>query len=154
MRNIHHISNNIITYLYLLLPHICSSIYDYYTLLLITNFKPIISFVTLHIFYTDTKNYDIYEIDILIFSIIVLKDSIYINHLNNLILIFLALCVYKNIMGLGDLKLFIILALNLSTLQFYQTLFISSFLCLIYALIQKTNKIPYGPFIMIAYLIL
>lgn len=154
MRNIHHICNNIITYLYLLLPHICSSVYNYYTLLLLTNFRLLLAFITLHIFYTDTLNYDIYEFDIILLALIVLKDGIHINIFNIITLIFLYLYVIKGKLGLGDLKIFIIFGLGLNPLSFCYLLFYSSFTCIIYATIAKINRIPFGPFIMIGYLLL
>lgn len=152
MYNIHYFYVSIISYLFLHLSQIYLSYYNYYQLLLLTNFKPVLSFVTLHIFYTDIHNFDIYEIDIIMLAIIILKANISINLMNILMILYLSLFVYKGYMGIGDLKLFIIFALHLELLKFCQLLFYSSSLCLFYGIIGKMNKVPYGPFIMIAYL--
>lgn len=77
------------------------------------------------------------------------------------ILVFCALILFeliykKTLLGFGDIKLLIVLMINQKIIFFAQLLFLSSILGLVYYIFfyRKKRVIPFGPSIVVAYLIL
>ncbi len=72
-----------------------------------------------------------------------------------IILIIIELIIKKEILGFGDIKLIVVLMIGKSILDFSYLLLFSSFIGLIfYFILYKKKMIPFGPSIVIAYLIL
>ena len=71
-----------------------------------------------------------------------------------IIIILMMLLLKKELMGIGDLKLYTVLVLSYEIPFFFYLLFISSIIGIINVIILKQKKIPFGPSISIGYLLL
>lgn len=91
-------------------------------------------------------------------NIIYLKNSYYSGMILclifGLIIIIISLILKKEMMGFGDIKLYFVLSIGLSISQFIILMLLSSVIGLLFIIILKKKMIPFGPSIILSYMIL
>lgn len=94
-------------------------------------------------------------IDCLIYNKNVIYEGVMFITIIIMIFVLLEVLLKKELMGFGDLKLFFVLSINYSIINVIYLLVLSSFIGIIYYYIfRKKNEFPFGPSIIIAYIIL
>ena len=106
----------------------------------------------LHMIYTDLS---LYFFDILIFGTInLLTHKVTISFIDIFLLIFMIYMAFRKYIGDGDIYLYTVIIMVNDDLRLMYIMFISSLLTLIYMFYKNNKMAPYGPFILISFLII
>lgn len=109
----------------------------------------------LHMIYTDFHSLSLYFFDILIFGTInLLTHKVTISFIDIFLLIFMIYMAFRKYIGDGDIYLYTVMIMVNDDLRLMYIMFISSLLTLIYMIYKNNKMAPYGPFILISFLII
>lgn len=109
----------------------------------------------LHMIYTDFRSLSLYFFDIIIFGTInLLTHKVTISFIDIFLLIFMIYMAFRKYIGDGDIYLFTVMIMVNDDLRLMYIMFISSLLTLIYMIYKNNKMAPYGPFILISFLII
>ena len=109
----------------------------------------------LHMIYTDFRSLSLYFFDIIIFGTInLLTHKVTISFIDIFLLIFMIYMAFRKYIGDGDIYLYTVMIMVNDDLRLMYIMFISSLLTLIYMIYKNNKMAPYGPFILISFLII
>lgn len=108
-----------------------------------------------HMIYTDFYDLSLYYSDIFIFAAInLLTHKVTVSLIDFFILAFMIYMAFKKYIGDGDIYLYAVIIMVTDDLRLMNIMFISSLLTLLYMFYKNNKMAPYGPFILISFLII